>query len=184
MEELGYFSSITLIMFVLPFLTGPTLNVFIPGLSGLYAEKKYYIIKRMTFRMGICVIAVTVLMCVSSLVWGRFALKLVFGEKILSYSFILIPTLIASGFMLGGGVLGCILVAMQKRIEPLIAGAAATVTAILTCPVFVRNFYMNGSIYSLIAAFTVQGFVLLGFLLHNLKKPSIITDNKKDRVIL
>jgi O-antigen/teichoic acid export membrane protein len=175
-EELGYFSSVTLIMFVLPFLTGPALNVFIPGLSGLYADKRYYEIKRMTFRMGLCVIGVTAVLCASSLVWGRFALSLVFGEKILRYSYLLIPTLLASGFLLGVGVLGAILTAMQKRVESLIAGVAATLTAILTCPVLVSGFYMGGSIYSLVAAFTVQGFVLLGFLLHYLKKPSKLAD--------
>ncbi|MDR2795854.1 MAG: lipopolysaccharide biosynthesis protein [Spirochaetaceae bacterium] len=182
MEELGYFSSITLIMFVLPFLTGPTLNVFIPGLSGLYAEKKYYIIRRMTFRMGICVIAATVLMSVSSLVWGRFALKLVFGEKILSYSFILMPTLIASGFLLGCGVLGSILIAMRKRVESLIAGAAGAGMAILSCPALVRHFYMNGAIYSLILAFTVQGLIMLVVILRDIrdiKDVSAFTDNKK-----
>jgi O-antigen/teichoic acid export membrane protein len=170
-EELGYFSSITLIMFILPFLTGPTMNVFIPGLSGLYADKRYYEIKRMTFRMGLCVIGVTAAMCASSLVWGRFALRLVFGEKILTYSYLLIPTLLSSGFLLGCGVLGSILTAMQKRIEVLIAGVAAMLTAILTCPAFVRDFYMGGSIYSLIAAFTVQGIFMLGVLLYHLKKP-------------
>ena len=164
-------------MFVLPFLTGPALNVFIPGLSGLYADKKYYEIKRMTFRMGLCVIGATAALCASSLVWGRFALSLVFG-KILRYSYLLIPTLLASGFMLGTGVLGAILAAMQKRVESLAAGIAAALTAILVCPALVRKFYMGGSIYSLIAAFTVQGFVLLGFLLHYLKKPSGLADKQ------
>jgi O-antigen/teichoic acid export membrane protein len=175
-EELGYFSSMTLIMFVLPFLTGPVLGVFIPGLSGLYADKKYYVIKRMTFRMGLCVIGITAAMCASSPVWGRFALRLVFGEKILQYSYLLIPTLLASGFMLGTSVLGAILAAMQRRVECLVASIAAMLTGILTCPVLVREFYMGGSIYSLIAAFTAQGFVLLGFLLYHLKKPSNLAD--------
>jgi O-antigen/teichoic acid export membrane protein len=183
-EELGYFSSITLVMFVLTFLTGPALNVFIPGLSGLYADKKYYVIKRMTFRMGLCVIGITAAMCASSLVWGRFALRLIFGEEILAYSYLLIPTLIASGFMLGTGVLGAILAAMQRRIEGLIAGVAAMLTGILTCPVFVREFYMGGSIYSIIAAYTVQGFILLGFLLHYLKKPSNLADKEKGKFVL
>jgi O-antigen/teichoic acid export membrane protein len=183
-EELGYFSSVTLIMFVLPFLTGPALNVFIPGLSRLYDDKEYYIIKRMTFRMGLCVIAATMAMCASSLVWGRFALRVVFGEKILSYSFVLMPTLLVSGFMLGCGVLGGILTAMQKRKEVLIAAAAAALAVILICPVFVRKFYMSGSLYCLIAAYTVNGFIQLGFLLYHLKKPAFPADNKSGKFVL
>jgi O-antigen/teichoic acid export membrane protein len=173
-EELGYFSSITLIMFIFPFLVGPAISVFIPGISGLYAEKQYYIIKRMTFRMGLCVIAGTILLCLSSLIWGRFALALVFGEKILPYSYLLMPTLLASGFMLGCGVLGTVLISMHKRVDCFIATAAAALTVLLSCPALVRDFYMNGSIYSLILAYTVYGIIMLGCILCRLKnKPAI-----------
>jgi O-antigen/teichoic acid export membrane protein len=159
--ELGYFSSITLITIVIPILSGPVLGVFIPDLSGLYAEKKYGIIKRMTFRMGLCVIAGTVVICLSSFIWGRFLLKLVFGEEILPYSYLLLPTLLTSCLMLGCGVLGSVLIAMQKRVTLLIAGVSAALTVILTCPTLVRQFYMNGSIYSLILAFSVEGIIML-----------------------
>jgi O-antigen/teichoic acid export membrane protein len=172
-EELGYFSSITLIMIIFPILSGPVINVFIPGLSGLYAEKNYYIIKRMTFRMGLCVIAGAIVVYVSSFFWGRFVLALVFGEKILQYSYLLPPTLLASFFLLGTSILGSVLIAAQMRVELLVASAASALTVILVCPALVRQFYMNGSIYSLIIAFTVQGLITLGTLLYRLrnKKP-------------
>jgi O-antigen/teichoic acid export membrane protein len=176
-EELGYFSSVTLIMFIFPFFTGPAVSVFLPGVSRLYAEKQYYIIKRMIFRMGLCVIFGTILLCLSSLLWGRFALTLVFGEEVVSYSYLLMPTLLASGFMLGCGVLGAMLTAMQKRIEFLIAVIAASLTIVLSCPALVRNFYMNGSIYSLIAAYAAQGIIMLGYIFCHLKNKPAITDN-------
>jgi O-antigen/teichoic acid export membrane protein len=181
-EELGYFSSITLIMLVFPLLSAPVLGVFIPGLSSLYAEKKYYFIKRMMFRMGLCVMAGAVAVCLSSLIWGPFALRLVFGEGILTYSYLLPPTLLASFFLLGCGVLGSALIAAQMRVELLAASAAAALTVILVCPALVRRFYMNGSVYSLIIAFTVQGIIMLGALLRNLrnvKSVFINTDNQK-----
>jgi O-antigen/teichoic acid export membrane protein len=170
-EELGYFSSITLIMLVFPILADPVLGVFIPGLSSLYAEKKYHTIKRMTLRMGICVIAGAVAVCLSSLIWGPFALTLVFGKEILPYSYLLLPTLLASFFLLGCGVLGSVLIAIQRRVELLAASAAAAITVILLCPALVRRFYMNGSVYSLIIAFTVQGAITLAALLHRLRQP-------------
>jgi O-antigen/teichoic acid export membrane protein len=184
-EELGYFSSITIIMLIFPILSGPVLGVFIPGLSGLYAEKKYGIIKRMTFRMGLCVIAGTVVICLSSFIWGGFVLKLVFGEAILSYRYLLLPTLLASCFMLGCNVICSVLIAAQNRLVILIAGVAAALTVILTCPALVRRFYMNGSIYSLIAAFAVEGIIILGALIRHLREPrnikdvSAVTDNGK-----
>jgi O-antigen/teichoic acid export membrane protein len=168
-KELGYFSSITMIMLVFPMLAGPALSVFIPGLSGLYAEKKYHIIRRMTFRMGLCVIAGAVAVCLSSFIWGRFALTLVFGKEILEYSYLLPPTLLASFFLLGCGVLGSVLIAIQRRLEFLLAGAAAALTVVALCPTLVRRFYMNGSTYSLIIAFTVQDVIMLAVLLRSLR---------------
>ncbi|MDR2344327.1 MAG: lipopolysaccharide biosynthesis protein [Spirochaetaceae bacterium] len=178
-EELGYFSSITLIMLVLPLLTGPALAVFIPGFSGLYVKKKYDVIKRMTFRAGIYISGITAAVCVSSLVWGRFALNLVFGEEILRYDFLLMPALLASGFLLGCGVLGGILTAMRKHAGFLIAGMAAAVTVALSCRPLVRGFYMNGAIYSLIAAYTVQGIIMLTIIMRGVKDVYAVTDNKR-----
>ncbi|MDR3355707.1 MAG: lipopolysaccharide biosynthesis protein [Spirochaetaceae bacterium] len=178
-EDLGYFSSITLIMLVLPLLTGPALNVLIPGLSGLYAEKKYRLLRRMTFRAGLCVAAVTALICGSSFVWGRFALSLVLGEAILPYRFLLAPTLLASGFLLGCCVLGSVLTAMRKQAGFLAAGMAGALTAIIACPALVRRFYMNGAIYSLIIAYTVQGIIMLSIVMRNIKDVSGVTDNKR-----
>jgi O-antigen/teichoic acid export membrane protein len=169
-EELGYFSSITLLMLVVPIFSAPVLSVFIPGLSGLYADGKFAVIRRMTFRMGVCVIGGTAALCLSSLVWGRFALVLVFGERIAAYLYILMPTLAASGFMLGVGVLTSILTAMQKRVGCLVASAAAMLTAIASCPALVGRFYMNGANYALILAFTVQGIISLAMLLYHLRE--------------
>jgi O-antigen/teichoic acid export membrane protein len=176
-EELGYFSSVTLIMFIFPFLVGPALSVFIPGISGLYIDKQYYIIQRMIFRMGICVIAGTILLCLSSLVWGRFALSLVFGEKILTYSYLLMPVLLTSGFILGCGVLSYILIAMQKRLECFIVTIIGTLTITVSCPVLVRAFYMNGSLYSLIMAYAVEGVIMLVYIFYHLRNKAAVTDN-------
>jgi O-antigen/teichoic acid export membrane protein len=178
-EELGFFSSITLIIFIFPFLVGPAISVFIPGMSGLYSGKQFYIIKRMTFRMGLCVILGTILLCLSSLVWGPFVLSLVFGEKMLAYSYLLIPTLLASGFMLGCGVLGSVLISMQKRTECFISTIVAVLTILLSCQTMVRMFYMNGAIYSLILAHAANGIVTLGFILYHLRNNVNITDNVK-----
>ncbi|MDR0383326.1 MAG: hypothetical protein LBH50_05010 [Spirochaetaceae bacterium] len=168
-KELGYFSSITLIMTIFKMLSDPVINVFIPGLSRLYAKKQYSLIKRMTFRMGMCVAVGTVAVCLSSFVWGRFALKLVFGEKILAYSHLLPPTLLASCFLLGRCVLSSVLVAVQNRAAVLVSGIAAALAVILICSALTRRFYMNGPIYSLIVAFALQGVILLGALLYSLR---------------
>jgi O-antigen/teichoic acid export membrane protein len=178
-EDLGYFSSITLIMFIFPFLVGPALSVFIPGMSGLYIDKQYYIIKRMIFRMGLCVIAGTILLCLSSLVWGRFALSLVFGEKILSYSYLLMPVLLASGFILGCGVLFYVLIAMQKRLECFIVTIFGALAVTFSCPALVRAFYMNGSLYSLIIAYAVEGLIMLAYIFYHLRNKAAVTDNGK-----
>ena len=177
-KELGYFSSITLIMLALPLLTGPALSVLIPGFSGLYAQKRYAAIRRMTFRAGVYVTVATAALCASSLVWGRFALRLLFGEEILAYSFLLMPTLLASGFLLGCGALAGILTAMRKQGSLLIAGIAAALAAILCCPALVSRFYMGGAIYSLIIAYTVQGAITLIVIMRNIKDVYAITDNE------
>ena len=177
-KELGYFSSITLIMLALPLLTGPALSVLIPGLSGLYAQKRYAVIRRMAFRACVFITAVTAALCASSLVWGRFALRLLFGDEILPYSFLLMPTLLASGFLLGCGVLAGILTAMRRHGSLLIAGIAAALTAARCCPALVRRFYMGGAIYSLVIAYTVQGVITLAVIMRNIKDVSAVTDNK------
>lgn len=129
--------------------------------------------------MGLCVILGTILLCLSSLVWGPFVLSLVFGEKMLAYSYLLIPTLLASGFMLGCGVLGSVLISMQKRTECFISTIVAVLTILLSCQTMVRMFYMNGAIYSLILAHAANGIVTLGFILYHLRNNVNITDNVK-----
>jgi O-antigen/teichoic acid export membrane protein len=177
-KELGYFSSITLIMLALPLLTGPALSVLIPGFSGLYAQKRYAVIRRMTFRAAVSVTAATAALCATSILWGRFALRLLFGEEILPYSFLLMPTLLASGFLLGCGVLTGILTAMRKHGSLLLAGAAAALAAILCCQALVSRFYIAGAIYSLIIAYTVQGVITLAVIIRNIKDVSAVTDNE------
>jgi O-antigen/teichoic acid export membrane protein len=178
-EELGYFSSITLVMYIFNFLAGPALSVFLPEISIFCAEKKYAVIKRMAFRMTFLAIFITILITLSSFIWGDFALRLVFGEKILSYNYLLPPTLLTSGFSFICNILAIMLVAMQNRIQYLISLIISTLTIILICPVLVRHFYMNGAIYSFTIAYFECGLILLGMLLYDLKIKSASTDNKK-----
>ncbi|GMO37629.1 MAG: hypothetical protein Ta2B_17360 [Termitinemataceae bacterium] len=160
-EELGYYSSITMFILVMGFITGPMFSVFLPRISERYLHQEYTILKdiivkviRYIFLLGVALLAAVFL-------FGNFGLVLLFGNEIIPYSFLLPPIIIFSCISTIVSFFNSLLTAFQNRNQMMIANLIGIIPCTLLVQPLIVNFGMIGSFYCLMISVGIQA-VLLG----------------------
>ncbi|GHV77524.1 hypothetical protein AGMMS49942_23450 [Spirochaetia bacterium] len=172
-EELGYYSSVTILIVVMLVLTGAIWTVFMPQMSALYSNREYGHLKKNMLQI-VCRIAVlSIVLLIAGFLLGNMGLGLLFGKEILLYSFLLPPVIIVSSILTLVNFFNSALIAFQKRNKMLIANLIGAVFCTLLLRPLVTCFGMAGSLYCLIISMGIQLVLLTGI--------TIITLGKKDR---
>jgi O-antigen/teichoic acid export membrane protein len=164
-EELGYYSSVTLLIAVMTTLGNSVWYVLIPHITECYHEKKYALLKRTMVKIIGIVILGGALLVLTGLVFGRRALALVFGEKILPYCYLLTPTFIVSTIWTLVSFFNASLTALEKRIPLLVCNMTGAVVCTALIRPFVQAYGMIGSCYCLIVSMGLQAVLLLIYLI-------------------
>jgi O-antigen/teichoic acid export membrane protein len=160
-EELGYYSSVTLLIAVMITLGNSVWNVMIPHIAERYYRKEYRLLKKTIVTIiGVVMFAGT-LLTLAGLVFGEWALALVFGEKIIPYCYLLAPTLIVSAIWTLVSFFNAALTAFERRIPLLVCNMAGVVVCTALIRPLVQAYGMIGSCYCLIASMGLQAVLLL-----------------------
>lgn len=100
---------------------------------------------------------------------GEPLLRLVFGESIVPYSYLLIPAIICSGVAAYIAFLGDLLIAVRQMQENLIANVAAFAACLPATWFCVNTWDMNGASFATIIAYSIGAALMALFLVKNLR---------------
>lgn len=175
-EALGYYASIAAVAYAVQLVSYVAFSPLIPLLSESFKKKTKKIYVLIAEAMGIiAVFGFTVIVGIN--LFGEFAYKLLFGESILQYFYLAIPsfiTCILAAYVL---FLTDLYVVINKNNIKVAIEAVCTVLTVVLTPVFIRNWDLQGINWSMITVYAF--FIILGsgILFYNIRKNIMDTKN-------
>ncbi len=161
-EILGAYSSIFAPAMLLQAATGYLYNPFATQFAELLQKKDKQSFGKLLGKILLAMLAIAALVMVAAQFLGDFALTLIFGEKIRSYTFFLDPILLVN-FLLSFLGFFCMLTVVLRAFRWLLAGCGAAFLGcfLLTKPLILQVGDANGASYALILACLVGVAVLV-----------------------
>ena len=163
-EQLGYFSSVTMVLSILNVLMTSVFVMLIPTISILYAEAK----TKKLIRLILIAVAGFGLLCLAGVgagaLLGDFVFSLLFGKEILPYMNLLAPTIIASIILSCVTFFSSVLTSFSKNDEVLIGNFPSVLIVFLFTPMILQKSGMIGSVFLLCLGLFVSALILFGFI--------------------
>ena len=169
-DILGAYSSIFAPALLIAAAAGYLYTPFIPSFANAYREKRCRDFLLLFAKLGAAIAALAVLSIIAALVLGDFALALIFGEKILAYTYLLIPILV---FIFVNAIFAflCMLeVVLRDFLWLLIACATGLLSEILLTDVWIGQVGVNATSYSLTLGAALPSLIMLCRMLTLLRK--------------
>lgn len=169
-EELGYFSSVTMVLSVLNVLMVSVFVILIPKITRMYQKREIGKIYRLSFLAlgGFALLAIIGVLLGNWL--GGPVFGLVFGKEILPYMNLLPGTVIASVLLSAISFFSSVLTSLSKNDQVLYGNFPAVLICLLFMPAAIGRWGMNGSLICLCAGFAVSLCVILFFCFATLRK--------------
>lgn len=148
-ELLGYYSSVTMVFVVLSTLMGSVFLSITPKISEYYYAKKIKQLKKVIAFVGAGVLLLGFAACIAGYILGDFIFSIIFGQGILAYMYLLIPTIIASVLLTYVSFFSSVLIAMGDNKSVLYANLISAIICTVSIIPFVAMFEMTGSLWSM-----------------------------------
>ena len=169
-DILGAYSSIFAPALLIAAAAGYLYTPFIPSFANAYREKRCREFLLLFAKLGAAIAALAVLSIIGAWVLGDFALALIFGEKILAYTYLLIPILV---FIFVNAIFAflCMLeVVLRDFLWLLIACATGLLSEVLLTGVWIGQVGVNATSYSLTLGAALPSLIMLCRMLTLLRK--------------
>ncbi len=154
-QALGYYASVStvsvLVQAFVTFVFTPLIGVF----EDAYSKGDKKSVLRLLLKLTALLIAITALAIIAALVLGEFAMVLMFGEEIRSYTYLLYPTIIASCLTAFVWLLGMLLVVMRDSKTLLLGAFLGFLLGLVLAFVLIPDTVYIGTNVSIIAALTL-----------------------------
>lgn len=158
---LGYYSSITMVFVVLSTLMNSIFVSIIPKISLYYIHKDRSSIEKSIKSIMILIVILALLTIITASFLGEFVFTIIFGKAIINYMYLLIPTIIASIILTITSFFSSILIAFNMNKEVLYCNFVAIIICTLSLMVFVEDFALTGTLYSLIFSLFITSILLI-----------------------
>lgn len=175
-EQLGYFSSVTMVLSILNTLMTSVFVILIPNMTDLYQRKKSAKLMRLVELSASGFFILAILGLLAGWMLGDLVFSIVFGKEILPYMNLLGPTIIASVELSAVTFFSSVLTAFSKNDQVLIGNLPAPLITLLFTPWMISRFQMLGAVYCLEAGLGLSLIVLLCFVLKAVRQ----LENPKD----
>lgn len=160
-EKLGYYSAITMVIVVISTLFGSIFVIIIPKISSMHKENKIKEIIKIILKVNFAIIVFTIISIIGSILLGKVVFSILFTKSIEKYMYLLIPTIITSSVLAILNYLSTILISFHDLKFVLIANLIPAVFCTITIKIFIQQYEMLGSLYSLIISL-VLGILVVG----------------------
>ena len=172
-EELGYYSAITMVIVVISTLFGSIFVIIIPKISSMYKENMRKEIVKLILKINFAIILFTIVSILGAIILGNTIFSILFTKTIEKYMYLLIPTIITSTILAILNYLSTILISFHDLKFVLIANLIPAIFCTLTIKIFIQQYEMLGSLYSLILSMII-GILIVGIrIFYLLKKDEI-----------
>ena len=161
-EELGYYSSISVLVVVFSTLAGAVWGSVLVRYSEMILQKEWDAFKRLTVGVWAVLVVLGAAAVVIGSLAGPVVFALLYGEEILSHMYLLIPVLINALLLLYNSFFSCICIPINRRSLLMVSDVAALVVCIATVNYATMQYGSLGACYSLGLAQLVR-FALLVF---------------------
>lgn len=172
-EQVGIYSSIATPTLIVQALAIQVFNPFIT----IFAEKFHEKDKEGFWKMlKKCIVVVSGIACISligAFILGDFGLKILYGEKILVYSYLLLPLVVATILTAFSWLLSGILTVLRGFRELIVSNIISLIASFIASYFLIRNFGMQGTNIATIIPIIIQ-VVLLSYLL--IKKARVVLE--------
>ncbi|MEG1301008.1 MAG: oligosaccharide flippase family protein [Erysipelotrichaceae bacterium] len=163
-EILGYYSSITMVFVIMSTLMGSVFVSIIPKISSYYFNNDFTSIKKLIKNLIIIIFIIAISACLGGFLLGDFAFSLVFGKDILSYMYLLIPTIVSSICLTYASLFSSILISINQNKKVLYGNLISVILCTFTVFLFINKFELLGSLYSLTISLIVSSIVLFMYI--------------------
>lgn len=171
-DILGAYSSIFAPALLIAAAAGYLYTPFIPSFANAYREKRCRDFLLLFVKLGAAIAVLAVLSIIGAWLLGDFALALIFGEKILAYTYLLIPILV---FIFVNAIFAflCMLEVVLRDFRwLLIACATGLLSEVLLTGVWIGQVGVNATSYSLTLGAALPSLIMLCRMLTLLRKKS------------
>ena len=154
-EMLGFFSTIFTPTVIISVLVPTIMQSILPRISREWEEGTGSILKE----IGVCylaVLAIAGIAEIAALVCGKYFMRLLFGDAILTYYSLLYWAILVTAINAMVAVGNHFLIAMHSNKSLLISNVLALVICLALSGMLIRSRQLNGATYALITAYCVQ----------------------------
>lgn len=160
-EELfGYYSSVATPAIAVQLAAANIFSPCIPLLSEQYMNKDKIVFKTI-LKMILIVLSIGLCALVGFEILGDWFLNLLFGEKILAYSYLLLPAIFVSVLTALSWYTAALFTVVEKNVAMVISEGVITVITIILSQFLIGEFGLQGINWTLISAYLL--FIIIGF---------------------
>lgn len=169
-EPLGAYSSIFAPALLITAAAGYIYNPFAGKFAELFSRKDSRGFISLAFKLCAVIAAIGAVIIICASFAGEFALKLIFGEKIAEYVYLLIPILFCTLATTYFAFFGMLETVVRDFKGLIIGGALGTVICCCFTPFAIDSFGINGASYGMIAGGGAGAVYLMAALVIRLNK--------------
>lgn len=143
---------------------------FVGTFARLYSQKMFKDVRRLAVKIMLVLTAVFCVCIAFASVWGEWGLKLIFGESILPFVYLLLPVITATFFVSVTSFLYMLQIVIRDFKNLIIGCSAGFICCCISAPLMIRALGTNGTSTSTITAFLINILYISVTMLARLKK--------------
>lgn len=168
-EQVGIYSSIATPTLIVQTLAIQVFNPFITIFAEKFHKKDKAGFWQILKKCVVVVSGIAVLSLIGAFVLGDFGLKILYGEQILPYSYLLLPLVVATILTAFSWLLSGILTVIRGFRELIICNIIALIASLVASFFFIQNFGMQGTNIATIIPLLIQVILLFYLLIRKAK---------------
>lgn len=167
-EALGYYGTVSIVVVVLSTLGTGVWGSVMPRISILINKSDFAGVKKTVKIIFLCMIVAGAAVLVGGSLLGPLFFKILFGEEILAYMYLLLPVLLNAVLLLFNSFYTCVFVPLNKRNVLLYTNALAVIVCAILSN-FLVSYGLMGACIGLTVSLTLRAVLLLVILIRQLR---------------
>ena len=160
-EILGIYSSIATPVIIIQVASAFIFNPLITWFAELYKEKKKKEFYLLIVKVTIAIILIGIVFLIGASIFGDFALKTLYGENILEYSYLLNLIIVTTVLYTIVAFFNTVLTVVRDFANLLIGNIMGLIISVILSNIFISQYQIDGINTALIATFSIQILYLL-----------------------
>ena len=155
-EALGFYGTIATPLVVVQVMATSIFNPMLTQIAEFYRDGRIADITKQLFKNLKLLVCIAGFVCVCVLFLGEFAVKIVFGDKFVPYTYLMYGIIGCTTMYVVSWLCTNVLIIMRRQTVCMIASIISLVVSALLARPFINLFYMNGVSYGIIISYVIH----------------------------